>query len=186
MHTWLGGPLKYRDAPLPFVSSLRDFDGELIHAVCHQGVDQYSPLGAFLVLPARWLAFFSEPNCVRSGLRENNIFHTQKAHCSPFLAMYFLVHLRCFIQILQVYLQRFPPCFAGGGLPHFNYRVNPGDEHRLRRHDPDADVLGYIFWWLWDNKCTHNSTNTERKKCLVQNKYLNLTLNYKIWLQDDF
>lgn len=107
MHTWLRGPLKYRDAPLPFVSSLRDFDSELIHAVCHEGVYQYSPLGAFLVFPACWLAFFSEPNCVGSGLRQNKVFCTLEAHCSPFLVslpyIYFLVHLSCFTSFKSFY-----------------------------------------------------------------------------------
>lgn len=105
MHTWLRGPLKYRDAPLPFVSSLRDFDSELIHAVCHQGVYQDSPLGAFPVFPARWLTFFSEPNCVGSGLRQNNIFlHFESPWFSlaRFLAIYMFFQFTYPVLTLQV------------------------------------------------------------------------------------
>lgn len=82
MHTWLRGPLKDGDTPLPMFFSLRDSDRKLIHAVSskvayHHSLSLSLSLGAVLVLPACWLALFSVPNCVGSGLRENGnlLFH---------------------------------------------------------------------------------------------------------------
>lgn len=70
LHTRLRGPLEDRDAPLPFICSLRDSDRELIHAVCCQGVNQHPPLVALLVLPACRFSLFPVSNCVRSVRRK--------------------------------------------------------------------------------------------------------------------
>lgn len=87
-HTWLRGPLKDRDAPLP----LRDSDRELIHAVSGKGVYHHSSLGAVLVLPACWLTLLSVPNCVGSELRENGnvYFHWFRFYFTTYSHFLFL------------------------------------------------------------------------------------------------
>lgn len=96
LRTRLRRSLKHGDTPLAEFFSLRDSDGELVHAVSRQGVDHQSPLGAFLVLPAGWLTFLPEPDCVWPKCRiSQNVFFSSNISFSVFVTLELLqVHFR--------------------------------------------------------------------------------------------
>lgn len=50
---------------------------------------------------------------------------------------------------LQHTLQQVPPGSPRGNFAHLDCRVNPGDEDRLSRHDPDTDVPSLVLRWVW-------------------------------------
>lgn len=58
---------------------------------------------------------------------------------------------------------RFPPCYLGVDFPCFKNWINPGDEYRLGRHDPDADILGFLLNRLWTKHTNTKTYCTETK-----------------------